>query len=163
MSKTLLLIDDDDDIREIAQLALELGANWNILSAASGEEGIATARAKKPDAILLDVMMPVLDGPATLARLREDEETRAIPVVFLTAKARPAERDGQDDELEQIARPCHLEGVVIAHQIFRDHVGNRKHGRRAGHESGTIAAIRRSWSGARTPGRQMPAPPRSAP
>lgn len=93
MTHTLLLIDDDDDIREIAQLSLELGAGWTILAAASGEEGVALARDRKPDAILLDVMMPVLDGPATLAKLREDERTRDIPVVFLTAKARPAERD----------------------------------------------------------------------
>jgi len=93
MSRTLLLIDDDDDIREIAQLSLELGAGWNVITAASGPEGIELAREKQPDAILLDVMMPVLDGPATLARLREDERTKAIPVVFLTAKARPAEHD----------------------------------------------------------------------
>ena len=93
MSKTLLLIDDDDDIREIAQLSLELGAGWTVLSAGSGTEGIEVARTKQPDAILLDVMMPVLDGPATLAKLREDERTKHIPVVFLTAKARPAERD----------------------------------------------------------------------
>jgi two-component system, OmpR family, alkaline phosphatase synthesis response regulator PhoP len=93
MSKTLLLIDDDDDIREIAQLSLELGAGWTIRSAASGEEGLAAAIEHRPDAILLDVMMPAMDGPATLARLRDDERTRAIPVVFLTAKARPAERD----------------------------------------------------------------------
>jgi CheY-like chemotaxis protein len=93
MSKTLLLIDDDDDIREIAQLSLELGAGWTIHSEASGEAGVATAARIRPDAILLDVMMPVLDGPGTLARLREDERTKDIPVLFLTAKARPAERD----------------------------------------------------------------------
>jgi len=93
MSKTLLLIDDDDDIREVAQLSLELGAGWTVLAASSGAEGIETAKANQPDAILLDVMMPNLDGPATLERLRADDATRAIPVVFLTAKARPAERD----------------------------------------------------------------------
>lgn len=93
MSKTLLLIDDDDDIREVAQLSLELGAGWTVLAASSGAEGIETAKANKPDAILLDVMMPSMDGPATLERLRGDDATRAIPVVFLTAKARPAERD----------------------------------------------------------------------
>lgn len=93
MSRTLLLIDDDDDVREIAQLSLELNAGWNVLAASSGAQGIEIARTKRPDAILLDVMMPALDGPATLAQLREDERTRSIPVVFLTAKARPAERD----------------------------------------------------------------------
>ena len=93
MTRTLLLVDDDDDIREVAQLALELGAGWTVLTAASGDEGVALALEHAPDAILLDVMMPVLDGPGTLMRLRADARTRAIPVVFLTAKARPAERD----------------------------------------------------------------------
>jgi CheY-like chemotaxis protein len=93
MTRTLLLVDDDDDIREVAQLALELGAGWTIIPACSGEEGIRLAIDRLPDAILLDVMMPVLDGPATLARLRADVRTRDIPVVFLTAKVRPAERD----------------------------------------------------------------------
>ena len=93
MSKTLLLIDDDDDIREIAQLSLEMGAGWTVLAASSGAEGIALATKEHPDAILLDVMMPSMDGPATLAQLRADDRTRGIPVVFLTAKARPAERD----------------------------------------------------------------------
>jgi len=93
MNRTLLLIDDDDDVREIAQLALELGAGWTVLSASSGAEGVALARVRAPEAILLDVMMPAMDGPATLAELRADDRTRHIPVVFLTAKMRPAERD----------------------------------------------------------------------
>ena len=93
MTRTLLLVDDDDDIREVAQLSLELGAGWNVIAARSGEEAVSLALDRAPDAILLDVMMPVLDGPATLARLRADARTRDIPVVFLTAKVRPAERD----------------------------------------------------------------------
>jgi CheY-like chemotaxis protein len=93
MTRTLLLVDDDDDIREVAQLSLELGAGWTVIPAGSGEEGIALAIDKSPDAILLDVMMPVLDGPATLARLRADARTRDIPVIFLTAKTRPTERE----------------------------------------------------------------------
>jgi two-component system alkaline phosphatase synthesis response regulator PhoP len=93
MTKSLLLIDDDDDIREIAQLSIEVGTDWRVLTAASGAEGLEIARAEKPDAILLDVMMPMMDGPATLEELRNDDATRDIPVVFLTAKARPAERD----------------------------------------------------------------------
>ena len=93
MSKTLLVIDDDDDIREIAQLTLELGASWQVVTARSGSEGVEIAKASRPDAILLDVMMPALDGPGTLELLRTDARTRDIPVVFLTAKVRPTERE----------------------------------------------------------------------
>jgi|SwirhisoilCB3_FD_contig_31_10879856_length_656_multi_4_in_0_out_0_2 CheY-like chemotaxis protein len=93
MSKTILIIDDDDDIREVAQLTLELGASWNVVSANSGVSGVDAAVAHHPDAILLDVMMPGMDGPATLDRLRADARTREIPVVFLTAKARTSERE----------------------------------------------------------------------
>ena len=93
MGKCLLVIDDDDDIREIAQLALELGASWTVLTAASGPEGVTAATTGHPDAILLDVMMPGVDGPATFELLQRGEATRAIPVVFLTAKSRPAERE----------------------------------------------------------------------
>ena len=92
MSKTILIIDDDDDIREVAQLTLELGASWHVVAANSCASGVDAAVAHQPDAILLDVMMPGMDGHATLDRLREDQRTREIPVVFLTAKARTTER-----------------------------------------------------------------------
>ncbi len=92
MNRTLLVIDDDDDVREIAQLTLQLGTSWRVITAPSGADGVAMAAHEPPDAILLDVMMPGLDGPATLDLLRASEHTRALPVVFLTAKSRPAER-----------------------------------------------------------------------
>jgi CheY-like chemotaxis protein len=93
MSKTLLVVDDDDDIREIVRLALEMGSPWALDSADSGAAAIERLRTTIPDAILLDVMMPGLDGPATLGTLRGDPRTRHIPVILLTAKARPSERD----------------------------------------------------------------------
>ena len=93
MSKTLLIVDDDDDIRDVAQLALEMGSPWTLLTADSGAAGIELLRSTTPDAILLDVMMPGLDGLATLKALRSDPRTRDIPVIFLTAKSRPADRD----------------------------------------------------------------------
>lgn len=93
MTRTVLVIDDDDDIREIAQLALELGGSWTVLTASSGPEGVAIAGASHPDAILLDVMMPGVDGPRTLELLQASATACEIPVVFLTAKSRPAERD----------------------------------------------------------------------
>jgi CheY-like chemotaxis protein len=91
MTRTVLIVDDDDDIREVAQLSIELVAGWKVITATSGGEGISLAAGAKPDAILLDVMMPGMDGPTTLDRLRGDDETRTIPVIFLTAKARASE------------------------------------------------------------------------
>lgn len=88
----VLLVDDESDIREVAALSLRAIGGWRVSSARGGGEGIATARAERPDAILLDIMMPDLDGPATLLRLQADPRTRDIPVIFLTAKAQSADR-----------------------------------------------------------------------
>jgi two-component system alkaline phosphatase synthesis response regulator PhoP len=90
--KHILLVDDEDDIREVAALSLETVGGWRVSSASTGGSGVAMALAERPDAILLDVMMPGLDGPATVARLREDPLTRDIPVILLTAKAQGADR-----------------------------------------------------------------------
>jgi len=90
--KTILLIDDEDDIREVAALTLETMGDFGVTSASGGEAGIECATRERPDAILLDVMMPELDGPSTLARLREIEVTRDIPVIFLTAKVQAVDR-----------------------------------------------------------------------
>jgi CheY-like chemotaxis protein len=92
MTKTILIVDDDDDIREVGQLALEVGSGWNVLTASSGAEALKLAQTERPDAILLDVMMPEMDGPTTLLKLRAEPSTSAIPVVVLTAKVRSAER-----------------------------------------------------------------------
>ena len=89
----VLIIDDEADIRRIARLGLSRVGGMEVVEAASGTDGLARAKADRPDAILLDVMMPGLDGPATLARLREEAETASVPVVFLTAKNIAAEVD----------------------------------------------------------------------
>lgn len=86
MSRRVLVIDDSDLIREVAKLALGR-AGWEVLVAEDGASGIELAARERPDAILLDVVMEDLDGPATLAGLRDSAETSAIPVLFLTAKA----------------------------------------------------------------------------
>jgi CheY-like chemotaxis protein len=91
--RRILVIDDEDDIREVAQLSLEMVAGWEVLPARSGAEGIERARAESPDAILLDVMMPGLDGPATFRLLRDDPATASIPVILLTAKVHAADRE----------------------------------------------------------------------
>jgi CheY-like chemotaxis protein len=93
MTKTILIVDDENDIREVGQLALEVNSDWRVVAASSGAEGIDRAKAVRPDAILLDVMMPGMDGPMTLAHLRDDVATRDIPVIFLTAKVRVSDRE----------------------------------------------------------------------
>ena len=87
----ILIIDDEDDIRRIARLSLGRVGGMDVVEAGGGAEGVRKADAERPDAILLDVMMPGLDGPATLALLRAGETTAKIPVMFLTAKAMAAE------------------------------------------------------------------------
>jgi DNA-binding response OmpR family regulator len=91
MPKRILLIDDEDGARRIIQFSLEAAAGWEVLTAASGIEGLSLAQAEPLDAILLDVMMPDLDGPATFQRLQENPVTRSLPVIMLTAKASPTE------------------------------------------------------------------------
>jgi two-component system, OmpR family, alkaline phosphatase synthesis response regulator PhoP len=92
MTKKILLIDDDNDIREATQLCLEIIGNWQIVTASSGTEGLAKAISEQPSLILLDVMMPDMDGLKTLKELQANSLTTNIPVIFLTAKAHPAEQ-----------------------------------------------------------------------
>lgn len=90
--KKILIVDDEDDIREVAQLCLEVMGNWSVTPAQSGREALNLARTIRPDVILMDVMMPDLDGPATSRLLQQDPETRDIPVILLTAKVQIADR-----------------------------------------------------------------------
>lgn len=92
MTKTILVIDDEDNVREVTSMSLELMGGWHTLTASSGAEGIEIAKREKPDAILLDVMMPGMDGPTTFRALQQDEATCAIPVLLLTAKVQAADR-----------------------------------------------------------------------
>jgi two-component system, OmpR family, response regulator len=91
--QTVLLVDDEPDIRLIAEMALGTVGGMTTLTAESGSEGIEVAAEKQPDLIMLDVMMPGMDGHETLERLREDERTKEIPVIFMTAKVQKSELD----------------------------------------------------------------------
>ncbi len=86
------MVEDDDGVREIIQFSLEAAAGWDVLSAASGEEGLAIAEAEQPDAILLDVMMSDMDGSTTFRHLQANAATAHIPTIFLTAKAKMSEQ-----------------------------------------------------------------------
>ena len=84
--RRILIIDDEDDIREVAALSLEATAGWQVFTANSGATGIEIALARQPDAILMDVMMPDVDGPTTFRIMQQDPTVAHIPVLLLTAK-----------------------------------------------------------------------------
>jgi two-component system alkaline phosphatase synthesis response regulator PhoP len=90
--RRILVVDDDASIREVTQVSLEMVGGHHVVTAACGREALVQARHDRPDAILLDVMMPGLDGPATFERLQAEPSTRDIPVILLTAKLQSNDR-----------------------------------------------------------------------
>ena len=99
MSKSILIIDDEEDVKAIAQMGLEMAANWDVVTASSGQEGLSAAETKQPDVILLDLMMPDWDGKETLQQLKNNPNTANIPVILMTAKTQSAIAS----ELEKLA------------------------------------------------------------
>jgi two-component system OmpR family response regulator len=89
--KTILYVEDETDIRTIAKMALEAVGGFTVLACASGQAAVDAAPTAAADLILLDVMMPGLDGPSTLQALRAVAATATTPVIFMTAKVQPAE------------------------------------------------------------------------
>lgn len=89
----ILLVDDEPDIRTIAELSLSQVGGWKVTLACSGVQAIELAGKHKPDLILLDVMMPEMDGVATFQALANREDTREIPVIFMTARVQSQERE----------------------------------------------------------------------
>ncbi|MGZ3419876.1 MAG: response regulator [Polyangiales bacterium] len=87
----VLLVDDEPDIRTIGAMSLRRVGKWEVRVASSGAEAISLAVEAVPDVILLDVMMPELDGPATLKALRENPKLASVPVIFMTAKVQAKE------------------------------------------------------------------------
>jgi CheY-like chemotaxis protein len=106
-NRRVLLIEDEDDIREVAQLSLEMVGHWDVVTASSGFEGIQRAAAERPDAILLDVMMADMDGAATFKHLKANPATRHIPVVLLSAKIFDSSTDRNG-----------LEGIAVISKPF---------------------------------------------
>lgn len=89
----ILHVDDEPDIREVVELSLGLDPGFTVQSCGSGKEALAVAAQWQPNFILLDVMMPVMDGLETLLHLRESATTVSIPVIFMTARAQAREVD----------------------------------------------------------------------
>jgi CheY-like chemotaxis protein len=90
--KRILVVDNEEYIQEVAKICLETVAGWEVFTASSGKEGIAQAEKHQPDAILLDVMMPDMDGLTAFENLQANPLTKEIPVILLTAKIQVADR-----------------------------------------------------------------------
>lgn len=97
MTKRILVIDNEQYIQEVTQICLRTTAGWQVITAGSGQEGIAKAEIEQPDAILLDVMMPDMDGPTTFQKLKDNSTTSQIPVILLTAKVQASDRRRYDE------------------------------------------------------------------
>jgi two-component system, OmpR family, response regulator len=106
--RTILYVDDEPDIREVVQMSLSLADGVEVHTADSGKRALEILPSLQPDLVLLDVMMPTLDGPGTLQRMRENPATLSIPVVFMTAKAMP----------QEIARFIELGAVAVIARPF---------------------------------------------
>jgi DNA-binding response OmpR family regulator len=124
--KRILYVEDDIDIQAVARLALELIGGFTVEVFASGQEALDGAADFSPDLILLDVMMPGMDGPTTLQKLREQSSLAKTPVVFLTAKVQPDEMAhfkslGAVDVIPKPFDPLKLSEQITA--IWRDSHG----------------------------------------
>ncbi|MEO1399985.1 MAG: response regulator [Cyanobacteria bacterium J06635_1] len=90
--KHILIIDDEEDIRDVAQVALETVGGWQVSTAHSGPDGLEQMLATPPDAVLLDVMMPDMDGIEVFKRMQAEAKTQAIPVILMTAKTQATDQ-----------------------------------------------------------------------
>ena len=87
----VLLVDDDDDLRRVASISMRKVAGWEVLPASSGTQAVEIALENRPDLVLLDVMMPEMDGPMTLSAIRAEEALAELPVIFITARIQSSE------------------------------------------------------------------------
>ena len=117
MSKTILIVDDEEDARAIALLALQMKTDWTLLQASSGQQALEIASAQTPDLILLDMMMPEMDGKATLNHLKKNPDTQPIPVILMTAKVQPLAQAGiePDQVVATFTKP--FRPLTLASQI----------------------------------------------
>jgi CheY-like chemotaxis protein len=146
----ILHVDDEPDIREIVGMALGLNADFEVRACANGPDAVATAAEWSPSLILLDVMMPGMDGPTTLAHLRKDARTADIPVLFMTARAQAREVQnfialGAQGVISKPFDPMTLAFTVRSHlQAIRLETLRTVFVRRAKSDAGQLAACRSS-------------------
>jgi two-component system, OmpR family, response regulator len=115
----VLYVEDEPDIQAVARLALEVVGGLTVMTCSSGEQAVKQATDFAPELVLLDVMMPGMDGPSTLKALRERPELAAVPVVFMTAKVQPQEVAHYTalGALGVIAKP--FDPMTLAEQVRR--------------------------------------------
>jgi CheY-like chemotaxis protein len=104
----VLLVDDEPDIRRIGELSLRRVGGWDVAMAANGADAVALVASFRPDVILLDVMMPSMDGPQTLAALRRVPEGADVPIIFVTAKV----------QRDEVARLLGLGAIGVVSKPF---------------------------------------------
>jgi len=123
MERTVLIIEDEKLIIVSTQMVLE-AAGFRVESATNGEEGIAKARSRAPDLILLDIMMPGIDGWETLTRLKRDAATAGIPVVIFTARehARGHQKSSEMGAADYFRKPFEPDELI---ELVEKHIGQR--------------------------------------
>jgi len=123
MERTVLIIEDEKLIIVSTQMVLE-AAGFRVESATNGEEGIAKARSRAPDLILLDIMMPGIDGWETLTRLKRDQATAGIPVVIFTARehARGHQKSSEMGAADYFRKPFEPDELI---ELVEKHVGQK--------------------------------------
>jgi len=111
----VVLIEDDADLRRVVQLTLQFGASWNVRTAPDGPAGIALVKQLRPDIVLVDLMMPGMDGYEVCRRLVSDDATKRIPIVLLTARQNlDPERVRESGARGVITKPFDLDALAPA-------------------------------------------------
>ena len=120
-SRSLLVIDDNDDFITLVKLFLELDTDWKIITALDGKEGIAKARLEQPDLILIDVVMPDLDGISVYQILKSEKATGSIPAILFTAMlgAKKKVQSEVGEDVEVITKPMGI--ISLKKQITNLH------------------------------------------
>lgn len=123
MQRTVLIIEDEKLIIVSTQMVLE-AAGFRVESATNGEDGISNARAQKPDLILLDIMMPGIDGWETLTRLKRDADTFGIPVVIFTARehSRGHQKSAEMGAADYFRKPFEPDELI---ELVEKHIGQQ--------------------------------------
>lgn len=116
-TKRILVIDNEQYIQEVTQICLETVAGWQVITAGSGLEGLSKAQSEQPDAILLDLMMPEMNGLMTFEKLQENPLTCKIPVIFLTARITTYSESCDRDAKIAITIPKPFNPLELANQI----------------------------------------------